>query len=136
MVYGLFRALPGDRAFLPPSPAKIASRELDASVGASGPHAFAVRQPHRPSSAHPASTASRSAFRDVAQRPSKERDGDRYKVICVFGKPEYFFERGWTEGSTNCQVICPSGRIGCAGWVEPFAKPIDAAKGNRWVSLR
>src|ERR1700730_11066678 len=43
MVYGLFRALPGDRAFLPPSPAKAAFRELDASVGASGPHVFAVR---------------------------------------------------------------------------------------------
>src|SRR6202023_314095 len=41
--YGLFRALPGDRAFLPPSPAKVAFRELDASVGASGPHVFAVR---------------------------------------------------------------------------------------------
>src|SRR6202048_3944924 len=40
MVYGLFRALPGDRAFLPPSPAKVAFRELDASVGASGPHDF------------------------------------------------------------------------------------------------
>ncbi len=49
---GLFRALPGDRALLPPSLADIASlrpvgpthlRELDASVGASGPHDFAVR---------------------------------------------------------------------------------------------
>jgi len=26
MVYGLFRALPGDRAFLPPSPAELAPR--------------------------------------------------------------------------------------------------------------
>ena len=43
MVYGLFRALPGDRALLPPSPTKIAFRELDASVEASGPHDFAVR---------------------------------------------------------------------------------------------
>jgi hypothetical protein len=48
---GLLRALPGDRAFLPPSPAEIASRRLDASVGASGPHDFAVRSLHRPSSA-------------------------------------------------------------------------------------
>ena len=44
MGYSLFRALLGDRAFLPPSPAKhFASRELDASVGAPGPHGFAVR---------------------------------------------------------------------------------------------
>jgi hypothetical protein len=50
--YGLCRALPGDRALLPPSPADMFClspvgptqlRELDASVGASGPHDFAVR---------------------------------------------------------------------------------------------
>jgi hypothetical protein len=48
---GLLRALPGDRALLPPSPARRVSllgltspfRKLDASVGASGPHGFAVR---------------------------------------------------------------------------------------------
>jgi hypothetical protein len=43
MVYGLYRALPGDRALLPPSPAKVAFHKLDASVEASGPHVFAVR---------------------------------------------------------------------------------------------
>jgi hypothetical protein len=50
---GLLRALPGDRAFLPPSLADIRRvgpkgptspfRQLDASVGASGPHGFTVR---------------------------------------------------------------------------------------------
>jgi hypothetical protein len=40
---GFLRALPGDRALLPPSSAKVVFRELDASVGASGPHDFAVR---------------------------------------------------------------------------------------------
>jgi hypothetical protein len=40
---GLYRALPGDRAFLPPSPTKVAFRKLDTSVGVSGPHDFAVR---------------------------------------------------------------------------------------------
>src|ERR1700681_4938704 len=48
----LCRALPGDRALLPPSPADMFClspvgptqlRKLDASVGASGPHDFAVR---------------------------------------------------------------------------------------------
>ena len=38
---GFLRALPGDRALLPPSSA--VSRKLDASVGASGPHDFTVR---------------------------------------------------------------------------------------------
>jgi hypothetical protein len=51
--YGLFRALPGDRAFLSPSPrglrlcppgrARKTSARLDAGVEASGPHDFTVR---------------------------------------------------------------------------------------------
>src|ERR1700727_2513712 len=44
--YGFLRALPGDRAFLPPSSAKVACRTLDTSVGVSGPHDFAVRLLH------------------------------------------------------------------------------------------
>jgi hypothetical protein len=40
---GFLRALPIDRACLPLSSAKVAYRELDASVGASGPHDFSVR---------------------------------------------------------------------------------------------
>jgi hypothetical protein len=49
---GFLRALPGDRALLPPSSADVFClspvgptqlRKLDASVGASGPHDFAVR---------------------------------------------------------------------------------------------
>ena len=44
MVYGLLRALPGDRAFLSPSSAKTCFRQLDASVEASEPHDFAVRK--------------------------------------------------------------------------------------------
>src|SRR5713226_3224348 len=49
----LCRALPGDRALLPPSSADMFClspvgptqlRQLDASVGASGPHDFAVRR--------------------------------------------------------------------------------------------
>jgi len=44
MVYGLYRALPGEPGFLATVvPKKLASQELDASVGASGPHVFAVR---------------------------------------------------------------------------------------------
>jgi len=55
---GFLRALPGDRACLPPSPADLACqnpvgptclRRLDASVGASGPHDFAVRSMRRSS---------------------------------------------------------------------------------------
>ena len=70
MVYGLLRALPGDRAFLSPSLAEIGFRQLDASVGASGPHDFAVRKSAPSSLAPPASTASRPNVRDDGQRPS------------------------------------------------------------------
>ena len=45
MVYGLYRALPGEPGFLATvTPEKLASQELDTSVGVSGPHDFAVRQ--------------------------------------------------------------------------------------------
>jgi hypothetical protein len=102
MVYGLLRALPGDRAFLPPSPAKTASRELDASVGASGPHGFAVRKSARPRLwRRPASIASRPASVTISSRPSVGQDGQAYRVIRHFGKPEYFYERGWTGVSQS-----------------------------------
>jgi hypothetical protein len=72
--YGLLRALPGDRACLPPSPAEVVFRELDASIGASGPHAFAVRVSTVRQPALPASTASHLAFVTCA-RPSVKQDG-------------------------------------------------------------
>ena len=90
---GFLRALPGDRAFLPPSPAEVASAQLDASVGASGPHDFAVRIKRLVRSAA-ASTASRPASVTIAKRPSCERDGRVGKVICPTGKAEIFFTRG------------------------------------------
>ena len=59
--YGLLRALPGDRAFLSPSPVRCARdinclmcghrHQVNASVGASGPHDFAVRKFRRSSCA-------------------------------------------------------------------------------------
>jgi hypothetical protein len=76
---------------------KLASHELDAGVEASGPHDFAVRKKALSSLALPASTASRPNVRDDGQRPSlRGRDSRTYRVICAFGKSEYFFEGGWT----------------------------------------
>jgi hypothetical protein len=49
---------------------------LDASVGASGPHDFAVRRTRSSSEARQASTASRPAFRDDREPPlMMRRDG-------------------------------------------------------------
>src|SRR5579862_7430080 len=67
---GFLRALPGDRAFLPPSLKRDNSREkLDTSVGVSGPHDFAVRLKRCSSKAPSASTASRPASVTIASRP-------------------------------------------------------------------
>src|ERR1700742_2796301 len=69
--YAFLRALPGDRALLPPSPAAaLAARVLSASVGAPGPHDFAVRvtcsrQSHASRPPHLTAT-----FVTIASRPS------------------------------------------------------------------
>jgi hypothetical protein len=63
-------------------------RKLDASVGASGPHDFAVRR-HAPSSeAPPASTASRPAFVTIASRPSKGTGPNRYNAASTWPSSE------------------------------------------------
>jgi hypothetical protein len=60
-------------------PKKLVSRELDASVGASGPHGFAVRKISAFVNALLASTASRSNVRDDRETPlCVGRDGERY----------------------------------------------------------
>jgi hypothetical protein len=69
-LYGLYRALPG-RAGLVVTVAreKRASHELDASIGASGPHDFTVRiRTVRQGTS--ASTASHPALVTIAKRPS------------------------------------------------------------------
>src|ERR1700761_4785672 len=94
--YGLLRALPGDRAFLPPSPSKRLLRELDASVGASGPHDFAVRAcvvrlSTRARPPHPVPT-----FVTMANAPRTGRDAGHTQMICQGRKAENFHVRGWT----------------------------------------
>ena len=101
---GLFRALPGDRALLPPSPALLIA-DLTPASG---------RQDHTTSPSASAPFVC-SAIR-VHRIPPRGRDdrvsplcgtGRRgYRLICVFGKSEYFCKRGWTRGSPNS----PSGK--------------------------
>src|SRR5436309_6628649 len=88
---GFLCTLPGDRAFLPPSPA-VCLRTLDASVGASGPHNFAVRvsafrQPRRPRPLHPAPTSV-----TIAKRPLEERDGGGYIADLGEARTEIFLQ--------------------------------------------
>jgi hypothetical protein len=108
---GFLRALPGDRALLSPSSAKIAFRELDASVGASGPHDFSVRF----------STVRYRRFH-VHRILTRVRD-DREPPLCGTGRQEYASDLGFrktriflqggldrqTSKAQRTSLICPSG---------------------------
>ncbi len=66
-----------------------ASRRQDHTILPSASKALSSEAP-------PAATASSPASVTIAIRPSSGVDGGGYRVICGFGKPEYFFGRGWT----------------------------------------
>src|SRR3954466_9754818 len=70
--------------------------KLDASVGASEPHDFAVRLTCCSSAAPSASTASRPAFVTIAIRPSLGRDGAVIILIWVRSETECFYKWDWT----------------------------------------
>jgi hypothetical protein len=94
MVYGLFRALPGDRAFLPPSPLRSlllkslmpASGHQDhtTSPSASGALVFGTVSVHRIP----------LRVRDVAQRPSVGRDGGGYRGDLGKSRSGIFLRKG------------------------------------------
>src|ERR1700694_2150993 len=88
--------LPGDRACLPPSSAD--TRQLDTSVGASGPHDFAVRLTRRSSAALSASTASRPAAVTIACRPSVGRNGGGYRSDLGKERTGIFLREGLDTG--------------------------------------
>jgi hypothetical protein len=117
------------RALLPPSSADMFClspvgptqlRELDASVGASGPHDFAVRNNiSRPravdrsqaSSTRPAIPSHARRCRVHRNPPRVRDDGQRpscgvgwrelVEMICPTGEVKYFCKEGWTPLSTN-----------------------------------
>ncbi len=82
------------------------SATLDTSVGVPGPHGFAVRGTALSSLAPPASIASHPYVRDVAQRPSKGLDGERYIADLGWRYSWIFF----SDGVDSNLLICPSGR--------------------------
>src|SRR5258707_127757 len=127
---GLLRALPGDRAFLPPSP--LRSLLLKNLTPASG------RQDHTPSpsasapfvKSASASTASCPASVTISSRPSVGQDGKSYSLICISEKQKYFGKGGWTGQSPTRSTDLPVRQIKqpvrqqIAGWVELSAKPV------------
>jgi hypothetical protein len=92
---------------------------LDASPGASGPHAFAVRRRHRSSKPMQlASIAPRRTFRDDAHRPSSRRDAhlkhifpeNGSKIFCRVNRKTRIDTEMAREISVLAQAI-----LSCAG---------------------
>src|ERR1700676_5086827 len=88
MVYGLYRALPGEPGFL----ATVISgllRQLDTSVGVSGPHDFAVRLSavrYRRFRVHRIPPR----VRDDREPPLSEAGRESYSLIWISEKQKYF----------------------------------------------
>jgi hypothetical protein len=109
----LFRALPGDRALLPPSPADLSSANLTPASG---------RQDHTPSPsadqalsslAPPASTASRPALMTLRNAPLWVRTARLSELICFRREAKYFCKGRWTSHTCkaiDAELICPSGK--------------------------
>src|ERR1700734_3766565 len=92
-------------------------RQLDASVGASGPHDFAVRRTARSSAALPASTASRTDVRDDREAPLlvRHRTREEEPLICPSAQAHIFASRLDDQISLNGFSISRFWRI-AAGW--------------------
>ena len=113
---GFLRALPGDRAFLPPSPTEVAFRELDASVGASGPHDFSVRKKAPSSEAPLTSTASRPALMTLRNAPLSGRDDGINKAASSKRRSEIFLRKGLDR----VRAKQPDGQI---SWLSALSYP-------------
>src|SRR6266436_9033376 len=108
MVYGLLRALPGDRAFCHRHQRKLVFADLTPA---------SRRQNHTTSpSASGALVSSTVGVHRIPPRVRDDRDTPLgwdetkriIKVICLFGKSEYFCKRGWTGKSAGD----PTGKSG------------------------
>jgi hypothetical protein len=114
MVLRLIRALPGDRALLPPSPRGSYPARLSASVGAPGPHDFAVRdslirRANNCACGYRVHRIPLPTSVTIAKRSSCG-NGTATNVNLIWGHREaiYFCSRGWT-GFRKGKLICPSG---------------------------
>jgi hypothetical protein len=97
MVLRLISCSPWRPAFLSPSPRRKSSTRLDASIGAPGPHDFAVRFTRCSSKAHRRPPHPAPNVRDDRETPLI-RDGmaRNEEMIWPGREAEYFCARGWT----------------------------------------
>jgi len=89
----LYRALPGDRAWLSPSYARHLS-QLDASIEASGPHDFAVRIRCCSSAACPRPPHPAPRFVTLRNAPRSEQDGASGRFDLPDGESQMFLQTG------------------------------------------
>src|SRR5258707_10172785 len=101
--YGLFRALPGDRALLPPSSAELLPPTRHQRRGV---RTTRLRRPLscRSSKALSASTASHPASVTIAIRPSVGWDGDRYRSDLGQTRKDLFLQTGLDSKFTDLPV--------------------------------
>jgi len=99
MLYGLYRDLPGDRAFLPPSPARL-SASLTPASGCQDHTAFPYATTAFVIRRH-CVTASHRAFVTIAIRPSHRVRRAKHRSFFWFWKSEYFCLKGLTFVSLN-----------------------------------
>ena len=107
--YGLYRALPGDRLSCHRRLRKSLPANLTPASGRQDHTTSPSASSTRPSSAPPRPPHPAPRFVTLRNAPRLERDGQGYRLICDFGKSEYFFERGLTEGSVNRPGDLPVG---------------------------
>jgi hypothetical protein len=107
---GLYRALPGDRALLPPSPA-LPIADLTPASGRQDHTALPSASKALSSAALLTSTASRPASVTIASRPSVGRDGASSKFDLPDGQSEIFLRAGLDREKVRGRTDLPVGQI-------------------------
>ncbi len=97
-------------------PREVAFRELDASVGASGPHDFAVRKKRPRLQRRSASTASRPALMTLRNAPLSGRDDGDRRADLAYGEAEIFLRKGLDR----VRAKQPDGQI---SWLSALSYP-------------
>src|SRR5947199_9391618 len=109
MVYDLYRALPGDRAFCHRR-MRDTSRPLDASIEASGPHDFAVRIRAVRQLAHPRPSHPAPRFVTLRNAPRSEQDGASGRFDLPDGESQIFLRTGLDRTNQAADADLPVGR--------------------------
>src|SRR5450631_4011286 len=89
--------------------ARVPYRELDTSVGVSGPHDFAVRFKRFRQRRYPRPPHPRPTLMTLRNAPLSGRDGESYSLICISEKQKYFCQRGWTSTPPTSPTDLPVG---------------------------